>query len=121
MMKRKMQHELHNESRKLTKKERSEKRKKKLQEDTSRQVHVALFRVADLSDGKKRYKVDIHASQYNLTGRALRLKDEPINLVVVEGGPRGIDRYTKLMLRRIRWADNIGAQPATLNSAPQLC
>jgi len=61
-------HKKHNEEKKLTKEERREKIKKKLMEDTSKVVQVAVFKVNDLSDGQKRYKVDINAQQLYLTG-----------------------------------------------------
>merc|ERR1719150_2783121 len=107
MLKRKMEHELHNEKRRLSGHEKRDKKRAKLKEDTSKEVHVALYRVSDLSDGKKRYKVDINASQYNLTGRCIRIKGADVNMVVVEGGPKGIAKYDRLMMRRIRWGDDL--------------
>ena len=43
-----------------------------------------LSRIHDLTDPKVRYKVDINAQQYHLTGCIVQSKG--INLVVVEGG-----------------------------------
>ena len=68
MQQRQLNHEMRNQARKLTPAERREKKRKKLQEDTSRQVHVAIFRVADFSDPKHRFKVDVNIQQLNLTG-----------------------------------------------------
>lgn len=68
MQQRQMNHEMRNQSMKLTPAERKEKKRKKLQEDTTRQVHVAIFRVADFSDPKHRFKVDVNVQQLNLTG-----------------------------------------------------
>ena len=68
MQKRQLVHEMRNLSRTLTPTERKEKKRKKLIEDTSRQVYVALFRVKDFSSGKLRFKVDVNAQQLNLTG-----------------------------------------------------
>lgn len=36
------------------------------------------------------------------------------NIVIVEGGPKGVDKYKKLMLRRINWDEKIQSeqQPA---------
>jgi len=116
MLKRKMEHELHNEKRRLTGQQKREKKRLRLQEDTSKEVHVALYRVSDLSDGKKRYKVDINASQYNLTGRCIRIKGAPLNLVVVEGGPRGISKYDRLMTKRIKWGDELMGNDAPNNA-----
>ena len=44
MERRQLSHHLHNESRRLTPQQRSQKRRQKLKEDTSGEVHVALFR-----------------------------------------------------------------------------
>jgi U4/U6 small nuclear ribonucleoprotein PRP3 len=44
MRQRQLNHEMRNQARKLTPQERREKKRKKLQEDTSREVHVAVFR-----------------------------------------------------------------------------
>jgi len=97
-----MKHQLHNENRKLTKSQRSEKKRKKLLEDTSRVVHTAVFRVNDLSDSKIRWKIKTNAKQYNLTGCMMLFKH--MNMVMVEGGPKGIAKYCALMNRRIQWA-----------------
>jgi len=97
-------HKKHNEEKKLTKEERREKIKKKLMEDTSKVVQVAVFKVNDLSDGQKRYKVDINAQQLYLTGIVIVCPTQC--MVVVEGGPKGIKQYKKLMLRRIDWSDS---------------
>ena len=105
-----MNHEMRNAARKLTPAERKEKKRKKLAEDTSLQVVVGLYRVQDLSDTQHQFKVDMNAQQNNLTGGVLTCKgeggsgDKPVSLVVVEGGPKAIKRYTRLMLRRIKWA-----------------
>jgi len=97
-------HKKHNEEKKLTKEEKREKLKKKLMEDTSKVVQVAVFKVNDLSDGQKRYKVDINAQQLYLTGIVIVCPTQC--MVVVEGGPKGIKQYKKLMLRRIDWSDS---------------
>jgi len=99
---RKMKHQLHNESRKLTKVQKSEKKRRKLLEDTTREVYTAVFRIEDLSDKKIRWKIKINAMEYNLTGCMIIYK--PMNMVIVEGGPKGILRYKALMERRIKWS-----------------
>ena len=69
---------------------------------------VGLYRVKDLSDTQHQFKVDMNAQQNNLTGGVLMCKgeggsgDQAVSLVVVEGGPKAIKRYTRLMLRRIK-------------------
>ena len=70
-------------------------------------MHVCLFRVADLSEPRLRFKVDVNAQQNHLTGGVLVCKDPAArgcNLVVVEGGVKAVTRFKKLMTQRIRWA-----------------
>lgn len=127
MQKRVLNHEMRNQAAKLTPQERREKKQRKRQEDTSRAVHVAVFRVRDFSNLKLRFKVDVNAQQYYLSGigeaviartlfllvsstvsfyplfSVVLLCTEPgsqCNLVVAEGGPRGIRKFTRLMTER---------------------
>jgi hypothetical protein len=110
MKERMKRHEERNAARKLTPEQRREKKRRKLFENTSLMTRVAVFRVPyrALIHPKIRFKVDINASQYYLSGVALLCedKDSPeatFGLVCVEGGPKAIRRYKKLMLRRIKW------------------
>ena len=52
-------------------------------------------------------KIDVNAQQLGLTGGVLicSAPDLPCALVVVEGGPRAVKRFSALMNRRIDWAD----------------
>ena len=68
MQQRRLNHEMRNLARKLTPAEKKEKKRKKLLEDTSRQVFVAIFRVKDFSDPKHRFKVDVNVQQLNISG-----------------------------------------------------
>lgn len=104
MQQRVLNHEMRNQAAKLTPLERAEKRWRKLQEDTSRQVHVAVFAVGDLSSGKHRFKVDVNAQQHYLSGTVLLNQEGSpgaFTLVVVEGGPKGIRKFVKLMMKRL--------------------
>ncbi|KAJ3090998.1 hypothetical protein HK102_001997 [Quaeritorhiza haematococci] len=94
----------HNAEKKLTEEQRKEKKRKKLLgEDPSAAdvVQVAVFRINDLSNGQHRFKVDMNAQQYGLSGAAIIYQG--MNVVIVEGTPKGIKAYKKLMLRRIDW------------------
>ena len=66
-------HEQANAERKLTPEERKAKKIKKLQEDTSLGVYVAVYRLRDLSDPAKKFKVDKNAEQFFATGSCLSL------------------------------------------------
>lgn len=105
-------HMRRNEERKLTKEQRREKRIAKLKEDTSAGVHVAVFRVSHLFSGQAKFKMEANAEQLYLTGGVVLCAAERCNVAVVEGGPKGIQKYTKLMLRRIKWHEMPTEPPA---------
>ncbi|KAI8844800.1 pre-mRNA processing factor 3-domain-containing protein [Chytridium lagenaria] len=71
---------------KLTKEQRRERKKLKLMENTHVCLEVAVFRVSELGDPRKRFKVEANAVQLNLSG-----------IVIVYPA---FDQYKKLMLRR---------------------
>ncbi|CAM9532428.1 unnamed protein product, partial [Discosporangium mesarthrocarpum] len=71
-------------------------------------VQLAVFRVTDLSDPKKRFKIDVNAQQRYITGAVLMCNDPMetgLNLVLVEGGAKALKAYVKLMTKRIRWGE----------------
>ncbi|KAI8805098.1 U4/U6 small nuclear ribonucleoprotein Prp3 [Cladochytrium replicatum] len=109
-------HKRHNESMKLTDEQKKQKKRNKLMEDTSKVVQVAVFRVKNLSHPLHRNKIDFNAQQNFLTGVAIL--HEGLNLVVVEGGPKAIRRYKKLMLRRINWSDATAADNDEVGEGP---
>jgi U4/U6 small nuclear ribonucleoprotein PRP3 len=92
-----------NEKNKLSKEQRTAKRSKKLQEDTTGGVHVALFHVKDMSHPYHRTKVDLNAQQYNITGGVLECDTPKLACVICEGGPKAIKRYIRLMTVRMKW------------------
>eukprot|EP00040_Diaphanoeca_grandis_P011716 m.60073 g.60073 ORF g.60073 m.60073 type:complete len:632 (-) comp22796_c0_seq1:215-2110(-) len=108
MAMRQRKHNEANDERSLSKEEKKERKIVKLKETaaTENQIKIAVFRVNDLSDGKNKYKVNENAKQLYLTGVCLMSKPEAnlLNLVVVEGGPKGIKNYKKLMMSRIKWS-----------------
>lgn len=114
-------HEMRNAARKLTPQERKEKKRRKLAEDTSHDVSVAVFYVANLGSAQHRFKLDINAQQLNLTGGVLICTSPEANfaLVVVEGGPRGVRRFVALVTRRIDWADSASLQATASGSATE--
>ena len=82
-------HEEANAARKLTPEQRKAKNLKKLREDLSCGVHVTVYRVRDLSNQAIKFKVDMNAQQYHLTGCVLLFHN--VNLVIVEGGKYTIE------------------------------
>ena len=102
MAMRQEKHERENASRMLTPAQRQQKRIQKIKKDTRNEVLACVFRIHDLSDQRKRFKVEMNARQLMLSGVGLIHPD--ITVVVVEGGPRGLRYFKKLMLQRIKWA-----------------
>ncbi|KAI9183172.1 U4/U5/U6 small nuclear ribonucleoprotein prp3 [Blastocladiella emersonii ATCC 22665] len=98
---RQLAHEKANAARALTPEQRREKRKRKMERDAAKGIHVALFKCRDMSHAKLKFKIDANVQQLGLTGVAAIHKD--LQVVLVEGGPRAIRHFKKLMLRRIKW------------------
>lgn len=101
MAERQRKHEAANAARKLTPEERKAKNLKKIKEDVSCGIHVIVFRVRDLRHPAIKFKVDMNAQQLHLTGCVMLYQD--INLVVVEGGPKCLKKFKRLMMQRIKW------------------
>ena len=118
MMKRQKAHEEANAARKLTAEERKQKKMRKLKEDTSLGVHVSVFRVNDLTNQSKKFKVETNAKQLFMTGCVVLFKD--CNVIVVEGGPKQQSKYKRLMLQRIKWEEDT-VKDASGNEAPNKC
>lgn len=97
-----------NEDRKLTHEEKQEKVKKQHEKDMDKGYFTTVYRVENLEDPQHFFKVDINAKQLDLLG--IVLKNPRFNLIIVEGGAKGIKFYRKLMTQRIKWTEsNAGA------------
>jgi U4/U6 small nuclear ribonucleoprotein PRP3 len=126
MKQRQIKHDKYIAENKLTKEQKRERKRLKLLENTHVFIEVAVFKIRDLS-GQQKYKVDVNAQQNNLTGVCLMHPGS--NLVIVEGGNRGIKQYKKLMLRRIDWTDagrfdeeeDEGGNSSSKDSKPNEC
>lgn len=101
---RKTDHEKANEERKLTKEQKAEKLRSQQEADEKKGVQMCVFRVENLSSGKHRFQIDINAKQHALMG--VVVLHPTMNLVIVEGGAHSIKDFKKLMLNRIKWAEN---------------
>ncbi|XP_077432850.1 U4/U6 small nuclear ribonucleoprotein Prp3 [Vanacampus margaritifer] len=104
MAKRQKAHEEANAARKLTAEQRKEKKVKKLKEDLGNGVHIAVYRIRNLQNPAKKFKVEANANQLYLTGTVVLHKD--VNLVVVEGGPKSQKKFKKLMTHRVKWQEH---------------
>ena len=100
---RKLKHDQMNAERKLTKEQKSAKHARKLEEDTTQSIHVALFYVKDMGHPYHRTKVDLNAQQNGISGGVLECESLGMALIIAEGGERAIKRYIRLMTVRMRW------------------
>uniref|UniRef100_A0A914KZV2 U4/U6 small nuclear ribonucleoprotein Prp3 n=1 Tax=Meloidogyne incognita TaxID=6306 RepID=A0A914KZV2_MELIC len=108
MAEREQKHIDENRSRKLTREEKASKAIRKVAEDTSLAVHVAVYKVKSLANPAKKFKVLMNAKQLQMTGTIIQLED--INVIIVEGGPKQQKFYKNLMLNRIKWSEEIAGQ-----------
>ncbi|KAK5862235.1 hypothetical protein PBY51_017652 [Eleginops maclovinus] len=104
MAKRQKAHEDANAARKLTAEQRKEKTVKRLKEDLTNGVHIAVYRIRNLQNPAKKFKVEANANQLYLTGTVVLHRD--VNLVVVEGGPKSQKKFKRLMMHRIKWVEH---------------
>ncbi|KAJ8378616.1 hypothetical protein AAFF_G00238280 [Aldrovandia affinis] len=104
----KRQRSLRQPTRKLTSEQRKEKKVKKLKEDLSHGVHVAVYRIRNLTNPAKKFKVEANAGQLYLTGTVVLHRD--VNIVVVEGGPKAQKKFKRLMLSRIKWEERTNSK-----------
>ena len=97
-------HQQSNAQRKLTDEERAIKKFRKFAELDAEEVQLAVFKLNDrLEEPSRRFKILINAQQNHLHGRSITTRN--FTLIIVEGGPKGIKRYTRLLLERIEPTD----------------
>ncbi|EED21467.1 U4/U6 small nuclear ribonucleoprotein, putative [Talaromyces stipitatus ATCC 10500] len=106
---RRQKHESANEERKLTKEQRKEKLAAQQEKDAEKGIHVCVFKIDCLANGRHRFKISKNAEQMALTG--VCVMHPKLNLLIVEGGAHSINQYKKLMLNRIDWTENSGPGP----------
>ena len=100
----------------MTPAERKAKKRTQLTATSGAGVEVAVFRVKDLTNKQHMYKVDVNAQQLYLTGCVLFCQEANLNLVVVEGGLKGVKKFVKLMTRRIDWSAKPGGEEDSSDS-----
>ncbi|XP_047518722.1 U4/U6 small nuclear ribonucleoprotein Prp3 [Pieris napi] len=95
-----------NKARALTKEQKREKVDRKIREDTTIGVHVAVYRIKDLFEcASAKFKVEVNAQQLHMTGCVVLHRG--CCVVVVEGGPKQHAKYKRLMLNRIKWEEDM--------------
>jgi U4/U6 small nuclear ribonucleoprotein PRP3 len=100
---RKHTHDKMNAERKLTDEQRREKVETKKAEEDKKGIVGAVFKVSTLSDPAHRFKVRKNAEQLALTG--LVIFNPGFGMVYVEGAPKFMRSYKRLMLHRIAWTE----------------
>lgn len=98
-----------NEERKLTKEQQHAKLAQKQAQDAAKGLHVCVYRIDSLANGRHRFKISKNAEQQSLVG--LCLISPKFSLVIVEGGIHSISAYKKLMMNRIDWTENTAPNP----------
>lgn len=96
-------HEETNESRKLTKEQKAEKLAQRQELDAAHGIHVRVYKIDSLANGRHRFQVSKNAEQQALTG--VVIMHPKLNLVVVEGGEHSVRKYDQLMQNRIKWQE----------------
>ncbi|KXS10910.1 Pre-mRNA-splicing factor 3 [Gonapodya prolifera JEL478] len=99
---RRQAHKQHNAAKKLSEAERRQKKIQKLIGTDKSTIHVAVFRINDLSSKLHRLKVEHNATQLQLSGVGIVSAIQCV--VIVEGTFKALKFYKKLMLRRIDWS-----------------
>ncbi|XP_048485852.1 U4/U6 small nuclear ribonucleoprotein Prp3 isoform X4 [Plutella xylostella] len=108
-----------NQARALTAEQKKEKVDRKIREDTTMGVHVAVYRIKDLFEcASAKFKVERNANQLHMTGCVLLHRG--CCVVAVEGGPKQHAKYKRLMLHRIKWEED-KVKDADGNEVPNEC
>ncbi|KAF8531348.1 pre-mRNA processing factor 3-domain-containing protein [Gautieria morchelliformis] len=113
---RKHQHDKMNAERKLTDEQRKEKIETKKVEEERKGLVGAAFKIKTLSDPSHRFKVRKNAEQMNLTG--LCLFNPAFSLIYVEGAPKFLKQYKRLLLHRMQWTE--AARPRGATDVPDV-
>lgn len=103
MERRQRAHEESNAARKLSGEEKKAKKLRKIKEDTSLGTYVTVFRVLNLSNLAKKFKVEANIKQLQMTGVVVLYKN--VNVVVAEGGMKQQKKFKRLMLHRVKWGE----------------
>ncbi|KYN96895.1 putative U4/U6 small nuclear ribonucleoprotein PRP3 [Plasmodium gaboni] len=101
MKERELRHFEENQKRKLKPEERTKKKINKWKSNSDEENDVLLIYITNLSNKKHIFKIDINAQQLHLTG--VCFMTVLYNFIIVEGKHVSIERYKRLIFRRIKW------------------
>ncbi|GAW83301.1 U4/U6 small nuclear ribonucleoprotein PRP3 [Plasmodium gonderi] len=104
MKERELRHFKQNQQRKLNPEEKSKKKMNKWICDPNEENEVLVIYITNLSNKKHIFKIDINAQQLHLTG--VCFMSVLYNFIIVEGKHISIERYKRLIFRRIKWNED---------------
>uniref|UniRef100_A0A8C9GYR2 Uncharacterized protein n=1 Tax=Piliocolobus tephrosceles TaxID=591936 RepID=A0A8C9GYR2_9PRIM len=104
MKERELRHYEQNQKRKLTSEEKKKKKIKKWQCDSNEKNEVLVIYITNLSNKKHIFKINMNAIQLHLTG--VCVMTVLFNFIIVEGKHVAIERYKRLLFRRIKWNED---------------
>jgi U4/U6 small nuclear ribonucleoprotein PRP3 len=102
VQKRLEEHLKRNAENKLSVEEKRYKKDQKLREDLTEKVHVAVFKVKDVSNPLHKNKLVLNAQQYKLSGICICPEGKHC-IVIIEGGIKGVAKYINLLMKRMDW------------------
>ena len=100
---RQRKHQEHNEGRKLTKEQRSEKNAEKRKNDSENNLTITVYAMRRITNPLHFAKLTRMAEKWFITGGVFLVKSPEIAFVVVESGPKATRKYSALVERRIDW------------------
>ncbi|SPJ11815.1 U4/U6 small nuclear ribonucleoprotein PRP3, putative [Plasmodium sp. DRC-Itaito] len=104
MKERELRHFEENQKRKLKPEERTKKKINKWRSNSEDENDVLLIYITNLCNKKHIFKIDINAQQLHLTG--VCFMTVLYNFIIVEGKHVSIERYKRLIFRRIKWNEH---------------
>jgi len=108
-----------NNARRLTTEQKRDKIIRKIKEEVSMGVHVAVYRIRDLSNNaSKKFKIEANSKQLLMTGVVVLFRD--CCVVVVEGGPKQQQKFKRVMSQRINWNEDV-VKDVDGNDIPNVC
>ena len=116
---REAKHIADNQSRKLSKEQRIEKKEEKIERDLQLGVYSAVFVIDKLEHPSHRFKVERNATQSRFVGSLLYCPE--FVLVIVEGTEKNIRHYKRLMMNRIKWDESTSVDGHDMSLAGNQC
>ncbi|CAD2103702.1 U4/U6 small nuclear ribonucleoprotein PRP3, putative [Plasmodium vinckei lentum] len=104
MKERELRHFQQNQERKLKPEEKSKKKINKWKSNPDEENEVLVIYITKVNNKKHIFKININAQQLHLTG--VFVMTVLYNFIIVEGKHISIERYKRLIFRRIKWDDD---------------